>query len=72
MVCQFGNMGARRRVGCWLEILGFDSRQVSCILKSISPTKAVIPLVPGKVGKGKVDSRWGVLVNLEAKDVEKI
>ncbi len=66
MAITYGNVGTRRRIGCWLEQLSVAPTQVRRLLRSVSKTAAFIRLVPGSEKGGHANSRWGVLVNYEA------
>lgn len=59
----FGNVATRRRLGYWLETLGVEPKLVKKLLKSVKPTSAFIPSVPGRPVRGKTNGRWGIVIN---------
>ena len=60
---QYGNISTRRRIGCLFELLKIDSHLVRILETSLKKTTSFIPLIPTEKPSGKVNLRWGVLIN---------
>ena len=63
-VIRYGNIGTLRRIGCVLETrANISKKRLAPLLDALPKSKSVIALNPAKPAKGKVNSRWGVIVN---------
>lgn len=62
ILLPFGNVAVKRRVGYILDSLKVDAKWIKKIQTTLKPTKGVIPLVPSKGRKGRVDLKWGVII----------
>ncbi|OPY01471.1 MAG: hypothetical protein A4E60_01708 [Syntrophorhabdus sp. PtaB.Bin047] len=60
---KFGDIGTIRRMGVLLEGEGVDEELLERLERPLRPTSATIPLVPGKPKRGRVNRRWGIIVN---------
>jgi len=60
---KYGDVGTVRRTGCILERFGTKSPQLAPLRKSLRPTRAGIPLVPGRAKSGRLNTCWGVVEN---------
>lgn len=60
---RFGDVGTIRRMGVLLEDEGVDGRLLERLERPLRPTSATIPFIPGKPKRGRVNRRWGVVVN---------
>ncbi len=60
---RFGDAGTIRRIGVLLETEGVDDKFLKRLEEALKPTTATIPWIPRKPKKGKVNRRWGVVVN---------
>jgi predicted transcriptional regulator of viral defense system len=60
---RFGDVGTVRRMGALLESEGADETTLQNLEKTLKPTSAFIPFVPGKPKRGRVNKRWGVVMN---------
>lgn len=60
---RFGDVGTIRRMGAFLEDEGVDEGLLGRLEKALKPTSATIPFVPGEPKRGRVNRRWGVVIN---------
>lgn len=60
---KFGDVGTIRRMGAFLEDEGVDEGLLERLEKVLKPTLATIPSVPGKPKRGRLNRRWGIVVN---------
>lgn len=63
---KYGNQGTARRIGALLESEGVSGTVLKRLERILRPTTSLIPWIPGRPKRGKVDTRWGVILN-EAK-----
>ena len=63
MLLRFGNQGAIRRVGYVLSNLGLPESAQRKLRNKLRSRSSLIPLVPGRPARGKVDREWGVIDN---------
>lgn len=59
----YGNQGTLRRLGVLLELVGVNRRMLYKLEKGLRSSKSLIRWVPNARGVGKVNRRWGVIVN---------
>jgi hypothetical protein len=62
---EFGNQGTIRRIGALLERLQVQKRLVRRLERALRPSSGFIPWIPGRVKRGAVSRRWGVVLNNE-------
>ena len=60
---RFGNQGTLRRIGFLLEQEGASRDVLAVLRRSLRSSASVIPWNPAGSNRGKVDRRWGVIVN---------
>ncbi len=60
---KFGDVGTIRRMGALLEGEGVDEGLLERLERPLRPTSATIPFVPGKPKRGRMNRRWGVVIN---------
>ena len=60
---KFGDVSTIRRMGVLLEGEGVDEGLLERLEKPLKPTSATIPFVPGKPKRGRLNKRWGVVIN---------
>jgi predicted transcriptional regulator of viral defense system len=60
---RFSNQGTLRRIGALLDRQGAPARLLAKVEHALRPSSSVIPWNPVLPKKGKVDSRWGIVVN---------
>lgn len=63
MTVTFGNQGTIRRIGFLLENIGFSPVLLSRLNKALNRTLSLIPWIPGKIARGRINKRWGLIVN---------
>jgi len=61
---QFGNQATIRRIGYLLDTLEQPSRMMKRLQRELSVSKALIPWIPRKSTKGKINRDWGIIVNV--------
>jgi predicted transcriptional regulator of viral defense system len=62
LVLKLGNIGVQRRVGYLLVQVKGGAKWAKKIQVKLPSSKGLIPLVPSKGRRGKVDMKWGVIV----------
>ena len=62
---QFGNQGTMRRIGALLEAEGAQEHLLRKLVRQIHPSTSFIPWIPSREKRGKIDKRWGVVINDE-------
>ncbi len=60
---RFGDMGTVRRIGALLEKEGVENKLLKRLEKLLRPSTSLIPWIPTKPKRGKVNRRWGVIIN---------
>ena len=60
---QYGNQATVRRIGFLLDTLAQTSKITDQLQSQLSDSKALIPWIPAKPAKGKVNRKWGLIVN---------
>jgi predicted transcriptional regulator of viral defense system len=63
VTAKYGNQATVRRIGYLLETLVQPSRIMNRLQRQLSNSKALIPWIPGRSAKGKVNRKWEVIVN---------
>lgn len=66
LTLRYGNRGTIRRIGLLLEMLGVKAGLLKQLEKTLSPSSGLIPWMPGKPKRGKINRRWGVVWNEKA------
>jgi predicted transcriptional regulator of viral defense system len=59
----YGDIGTRRRIGALLERQGVDTRLLRRLERSLPDSTSLIAWIPTRPKRGRVDSRWGVVIN---------
>jgi len=60
---RYGNKGTLRRIGVLLERIGVGEMLLRKLQRKLRPSTSLIPWVPCEAKRGRVDRRWGVVVN---------
>ena len=60
---KYSNQGTLRRLGFVLSRLNVKKRLLTQLLRTIRPSKSLIPLVPTAPARGKIDPVWGITIN---------
>ena len=63
VTAKYGNQATVRRIGYLLDTLIHPSRIINLVQRQLSNSKALIPWIPDRSAKGKVNRKWGVIVN---------
>lgn len=66
MTRQFGDVGTIRRIGVLLEQEGVDSRLLRRLKRTLPASGSTIPWIPTRAKRGRINRRWGVVVNGDA------
>ena len=59
----YGNQATIRRIGYMLDTLAQPLSGNKKLLGQLSDSEALIPWIPGKSANGRVNRKWGVIVN---------
>lgn len=60
---QFGNIAVLRRLGYLFQKGGAKPAILKKIRRGLPTSKGLIPLIPNRKSRGKVDLTWGIIVN---------
>lgn len=60
---RYGDKGTIRRIGALLEMQGIEPVLLQKLEKALSPSTGLIPSIPTKPKRGKINRRWGVVLN---------
>jgi predicted transcriptional regulator of viral defense system len=60
---RYGNQGTIRRIGVLLAREGASKPALSKLRKALRPSTGTIPWIPTLPKRGRLDRRWGVVVN---------
>jgi predicted transcriptional regulator of viral defense system len=60
---RYGDKGAIRRIGALLDTQGVETGLLRKLEKALDPSTGLIPWIPTKPKRGKIDRRWGVVLN---------
>ena len=60
---HFGNTGTIRRMGALLEREGVAELLLRRLEEPLNQTRSMIPWIPNLPKRGKIDRRWGVVLN---------
>ena len=63
VTAKYGNQATVRRIGYLLDALIRPSRIINQLQRQLSNSKALIPWIPSRLAKGKVNRKWGIIVN---------
>jgi predicted transcriptional regulator of viral defense system len=63
MALRFGNITTIRRIGALLESGGADEMTLQTLERALKPISASIPFIPRKAKRGKLNKKWGVVMN---------
>jgi predicted transcriptional regulator of viral defense system len=66
LTLRYGDMGTIRRIGLLLEMSGVKKELLRKLEKALSPSSGLIPWIPVKKKRGKINRRWGVVWNEQA------
>ena len=60
---RYGDKGTIRRIGALLEMRGVETGLLLMLEKALSPSASLIPWIPTEPKRGKINRRWGVVLN---------
>ena len=60
---RYGDKGTIRRIGALLDMQGAEAEQLRRLETALQPSTGLIPWIPTKPKRGKVNRRWGVVLN---------
>lgn len=60
---RYGDKGTLRRIGVLLEIQGAETDLLRKLETALEPSTGLIPWIPTKPKRGKINRRWGVVLN---------
>jgi predicted transcriptional regulator of viral defense system len=60
---RYGDKGTLRRIGALLEMQGVETDLLQKLEAALSPSTGLIPWIPTKPKRGKINNRWGVVLN---------
>ncbi|MBA3572669.1 MAG: hypothetical protein H0W34_12040 [Pyrinomonadaceae bacterium] len=60
---RYGDTGTVRRIGALLELEGTKQSSLQKLEESLSPTTSLIPWIPSRPKRGRINRRWGVVFN---------
>ncbi len=63
---QYGDIGTIRRMGVLLEREEVDGKLLREMERALKKTTGLIPWIPSRPKRGKVNRRWGVVINEKA------
>ncbi len=63
MSLKYGNQNTHRRIGYLLETLKIQVGLILKLRKALSSSKSLITWVPNKPARGKIDKKWGLIIN---------
>jgi predicted transcriptional regulator of viral defense system len=63
LTLRYGDRGAIRRIGAFLDREGIEERLLRRLERALPATKGPIPWIPSKPKRGATDRRWGVVWN---------
>jgi len=62
---RYGDTGTIRRIGLLLDREGVEEKLLRRLEKALKPSAGLIPWIPTRPKRGKINRRWGVVVNEE-------
>jgi predicted transcriptional regulator of viral defense system len=60
---RYGDKGTIRRIGALLEMQGAETDLLRKLETALAPSTGLIPWIPIKPKRGKINRRWGVVLN---------
>jgi len=60
---QYGNMATIRRIGYLLDNFFPNSGMLSRLQRQLSSSSSLIPWIPDRSAKGKINRKWGIIIN---------
>lgn len=63
---RYGDVGTIRRIGALLERERVSPSMLRKLARNLRPSTGTIPWIPSRPKRGKLDRRWGVIINDQA------
>jgi predicted transcriptional regulator of viral defense system len=63
VTAKYGNQATMRRTGYLLDTLIHPSRIMNRLQRKLSNSRALIPWIPNRSTRGKINRKWGIIVN---------
>ncbi|MCI0614913.1 hypothetical protein L0244_18125, partial [bacterium] len=63
MTLRYGDKGTIRRIGVLLERKGVKENLLKKLERKLTPSSSFIPWIPTKPKRGKINQKWGVVIN---------
>ncbi|MFH1176119.1 MAG: hypothetical protein V1750_01835 [Acidobacteriota bacterium] len=63
LTLRYGDIGTVRRIGALLDLLGVEARIQARLDRALKPSAGLIPWIPARPKRGRVDRRWGIVWN---------
>jgi predicted transcriptional regulator of viral defense system len=63
LTLRYGNQGTLRRISALLERIGVEEALLAKLEGAVRPSRSLIPWIPIYPKRGKVNQRWGVVIN---------
>ncbi len=60
---KYGNIATTRRIGYLLDTFVQNSRITNRLQRQLSASSALIPWIPGRPAKGRINRKWGIIIN---------
>ncbi|MBI4915906.1 MAG: hypothetical protein HY825_08660 [Acidobacteria bacterium] len=60
---RYGDVGTIRRIGALLDRLNVGQHLLLEVERALKASTSVIPWIPGRLKRGRVDRRWGIVWN---------
>ncbi len=60
---KYGNQATLRRIGYLLDSLKQSPKLIKRLVGQLSNSKSLIPWIPSKAARGKLNRKWGIIVN---------
>jgi len=60
---KYSNKGTMKRIGYLLAQLDIVDDRLTAMKRQLSPSKSLIPWIPGQAAKGSIDRDWGLIIN---------
>ncbi len=64
ILLKLGNVAVKKRVGFVLDGVKYSKPYLAKIMKTIPSQRSFVPLDPTKSARGKIDVKWGLILNV--------
>ncbi len=63
LALKYGNQSVCRRLGYLLEQAEIKSNLINKLQQALTSSKSLIPWIPTNPGRGKINKKWGLIIN---------